>query len=676
MSFLVQQGAWEATQNSWKYGNEAGLVGAAIEDSAARLTQQIEQSNRQVAGAIDSLTAQIHSGLAGIEASLDHGFSEVLAAVGIMQETLEELVRLAANPAKTAAYEHFVEAREAFQNGWYPECQEQLTKAMEGVEGVSSGYKMEWRFHYLKGLLYMGSNDNADHEAMADLALAEASFLLAAKYAVKEPPSTGYLELKEEPEIQLNQLYMGVVKRTTDFGAFVEIFPGTDGLIHISHLAHERVDRVTDVVSEGDECLVRVIEINDRGQVRLSLFKWENFLTIKEDLLGEFSTRLPKAPTQHSYISKSFIAASRIAENLGGKEGINRALSHSEKALLNGPKYGEGHFQKARLYVQLDEIEAAIKHMLKAGEQTPVYYAKIIAEPSFSNQKTAIDAALKSVRAEVVKELAKKVKKLISNYQSEINKYSLENHPTIQRWMQLSEEPTSLGLIEVCGYRDLGLHADKLAFFDALQIGEQNKQQEKLEAQKKLHLHQTDELSPQTANCFPIATRILTPTGHREIGDIAPGDTVLSTNASGQLVHATVTAKKTYGSSPITRIVLDGETRDLRTTAHHSFKTDAGWKRASQLQAGDTVLRVDDSGESRLVRIETITTEAPEPVFNLHTTGPHNFIAEGVLAHNFTELRWLRTWAHRLVVDPFHSGVVEGVEASAFKPILHKGSVG
>ena len=124
-----------------------------------------------------------------------------------------------------------------------------------------------------------------------------------------------------------------------------------------------------------------------------------------------------------------------------------------------------------------------------------------------------------------------------------------------------------------------------------------------------------------------------------------------------------MTAKKSYNASPITRIVLDGESRDLRTTAHHSFKTDSGWKRASQLQAGDTLLRVDDSGESRLVRIEAITTEAPEPVFNLYTTGPHNFIAEGVLAHNFTELRWLRTWAHRLFVDPFYGGVVEGVEA-------------
>ncbi len=75
-------------------------------------------------------------------------------------------------------------------------------------------------------------------------------------------------ELTQEAEI--GKLYVGVVKRITDFGAFVEIFPGTDGLIHISHLAKERVERVTDVVTEGDEVLVRVIDIDRAGKVRLS----------------------------------------------------------------------------------------------------------------------------------------------------------------------------------------------------------------------------------------------------------------------------------------------------------------------------------------------------------------------------------------------------------------------
>jgi polyribonucleotide nucleotidyltransferase len=75
-------------------------------------------------------------------------------------------------------------------------------------------------------------------------------------------------ELTQEAE--LDKIYVGKVKRITDFGAFVEIFPGTDGLIHISHLAEGRVERVTDVVSEGDEVLAKCIDIDPSGRIRLS----------------------------------------------------------------------------------------------------------------------------------------------------------------------------------------------------------------------------------------------------------------------------------------------------------------------------------------------------------------------------------------------------------------------
>ena len=75
-------------------------------------------------------------------------------------------------------------------------------------------------------------------------------------------------ELTQEAEI--GKLYLGVVKRTVDFGAFVEIFPGTEGLVHISHLAETRVEKTTDVVREGDEVLVRVIDIDRSGKIRLS----------------------------------------------------------------------------------------------------------------------------------------------------------------------------------------------------------------------------------------------------------------------------------------------------------------------------------------------------------------------------------------------------------------------
>jgi polyribonucleotide nucleotidyltransferase len=75
-------------------------------------------------------------------------------------------------------------------------------------------------------------------------------------------------ELTQEAEI--DKVYLGKVKRITDFGAFVEIFPGTDGLIHISHLAEGRVDSVTDVVAEGDEVLAKCIDIDPSGRIRLS----------------------------------------------------------------------------------------------------------------------------------------------------------------------------------------------------------------------------------------------------------------------------------------------------------------------------------------------------------------------------------------------------------------------
>jgi polyribonucleotide nucleotidyltransferase len=71
-------------------------------------------------------------------------------------------------------------------------------------------------------------------------------------------------------EAEIGKMYVGVVKRVTDFGAFVEIFPGTEGLVHISQLAKDRVNKVTDVVNEGDEILVRVVDIDKAGKIRLS----------------------------------------------------------------------------------------------------------------------------------------------------------------------------------------------------------------------------------------------------------------------------------------------------------------------------------------------------------------------------------------------------------------------
>ena len=71
-------------------------------------------------------------------------------------------------------------------------------------------------------------------------------------------------------EAELGAYYQGLVTRVADFGAFVEILPGTDGLVHISELENRRVEKVNDVVSEGDEIVVKVLNIDQTGRIRLS----------------------------------------------------------------------------------------------------------------------------------------------------------------------------------------------------------------------------------------------------------------------------------------------------------------------------------------------------------------------------------------------------------------------
>ncbi len=74
--------------------------------------------------------------------------------------------------------------------------------------------------------------------------------------------------LTEDAEI--GKIYNGTVKKIVDFGAFVEILPGTEGLLHISQLAKERVNKVTDILQEGDEVRVKVLEVDKQGKIRLS----------------------------------------------------------------------------------------------------------------------------------------------------------------------------------------------------------------------------------------------------------------------------------------------------------------------------------------------------------------------------------------------------------------------
>jgi len=78
-------------------------------------------------------------------------------------------------------------------------------------------------------------------------------------------------------EAEVGKIYMGIARKGTDFGVFVEIFPGTEGLVHVSQLAPNRVRKVTDVVREGDSFPVKVIGIDAQGKIKLS----------RKDAIGE-----------------------------------------------------------------------------------------------------------------------------------------------------------------------------------------------------------------------------------------------------------------------------------------------------------------------------------------------------------------------------------------------------
>ena len=72
-------------------------------------------------------------------------------------------------------------------------------------------------------------------------------------------------------EMCIRDSYEGTVQRLLDFGAIIQLLPGKDGLLHISQIANERVNQVSDYLKEGQKVRVKVIEADEKGRVRLSM---------------------------------------------------------------------------------------------------------------------------------------------------------------------------------------------------------------------------------------------------------------------------------------------------------------------------------------------------------------------------------------------------------------------
>jgi polyribonucleotide nucleotidyltransferase len=96
-------------------------------------------------------------------------------------------------------------------------------------------------------------------------------------------------------EAEVGRTYLGTVRKIAEFGAFVEIFPGTDGLIHISELSDKRVKSVSDVLQEGEEVLVKVISVDRSGKIRLS----------RKEALADAAGKKPEAAAAPADASKS-----------------------------------------------------------------------------------------------------------------------------------------------------------------------------------------------------------------------------------------------------------------------------------------------------------------------------------------------------------------------------------
>jgi polyribonucleotide nucleotidyltransferase len=115
-------------------------------------------------------------------------------------------------------------------------------------------------------------------------------------------------------EAEIGRAYLGTVRKLAEFGAFVELFPGTDGLVHISELAEQRVEQVSDVLKEGDEVLVKVIAVDRTGKIRLSR---KEAIGMKE---GEVSAVAPRPEREE-----------RGGRDRGGRGGRGRDHGRGER---------------------------------------------------------------------------------------------------------------------------------------------------------------------------------------------------------------------------------------------------------------------------------------------------------------------------------------------------------
>ena len=202
-------------------------------------------------------------------------------------------------------------------------------------------------------------------------------------------------QITAEPEI--GKIYNGVVRKIVDFGAFVEIMPGTDGLLHISQISDERVRAVEDVLHEGDEIPVKVLDVDRSGKIRLSCARPRLISRTRE-----IRTRM----IRKTVVSVTACACSR-------KQMPSMVSSIIGIWVENGSRYevpaenGTSHFiehllfkgTKKRSAAQIAEDFDAVGGVLNAftGKEYTCYYAKVLGDDLKMATELLADIFLESV---------------------------------------------------------------------------------------------------------------------------------------------------------------------------------------------------------------------------------------------------------------------------------------
>ncbi|MGE5749903.1 MAG: S1 RNA-binding domain-containing protein, partial [Gemmatimonas sp.] len=132
-------------------------------------------------------------------------------------------------------------------------------------------------------------------------------------------------------ELDIGETYEGTVKSTTAFGAFVEIMPGTEGLVHISELKHGRTEKTEDVINKGDRVKVKLLDRDERGRLRLSM----KALVPKPDSTDGAAT----APAAESRNGDS---AGEEPSEEGGSEASARREDRPRRPRSRAPRGGGG----------------------------------------------------------------------------------------------------------------------------------------------------------------------------------------------------------------------------------------------------------------------------------------------------------------------------------------------